>query len=247
MKARHVILLLDIDDTLIDFESSPSAKEIYWNGVNPSIWKTYLNTLKKTAHAKGIHLHYGIATFKPSREDVLAAAVIEELNDILDPNLIFFTAGKKKTTHALSKAKIQVETEYKITKPIETSDVWLFDDEEKVSIAHAKEEGYSAAHANFNHLTPTKQLEAMAHLFKPMYESLGLLDAMPKIAPLSYEEENRFKAKKKSTDQPPQSQKTPLLAKSIFNFTDEELELVQSLDDDLEADATHLTRNTVTN
>ncbi|MEO8401697.1 MAG: hypothetical protein ABI597_07865 [Gammaproteobacteria bacterium] len=237
MHTRHIILLLDIDDTLIDFDSSTTVDTVYWNGINSDSWKIYLNTLKKLAKEKGIEIHYGIATYKKAPGDLISGVVLKQLEDVLDPKLIFFTGNQSKTTHALDKARAQIQAEYKSKVP--ETDVWLFDDDEMAK-THATDKKYSFAKADFQGLAPSDQRVALCGLFKPLYENLGLLEAMPTMSSLSEEEKSRTKKLivRREPIKHGENLGKWLLQKpqiGLSSFTEEELSNTQSLDEDDES------------
>jgi len=141
--SKTVIVLIDIDYTLANFEESNDSKDsVVWMGGSPDEWIKEIKQLTNYAHGQGVKIYYGIATFKPLM-DWIARDVITKFKDILDPNLIFYTNHQCKNIHALQAAKVffALHDRYLINK-----DLWIIDDNPNV-ISAAKTEGYNAIHA----------------------------------------------------------------------------------------------------
>lgn len=138
MRARHVFVGLDIDNTIINHDASRESR-IVWNGGGPAIWASCMLALKNTGKEKNIIVHFGIATAKPKylsqqnallnkRGDDLSQAVEEALHSIIEQDLIYFTNGQSKVWHALFLAQRVLSSKYNV--PVNDFDIWIIDDAE---------------------------------------------------------------------------------------------------------------------
>ncbi len=121
MTPRHVIVLLDIDNTLIKYNAScpkynpylnKCERTVTWNGGSHEVWANHLETLQKTALEHNLCLHFGIATYKPEyvddakktqglRGDYLSAAILEDEKYIT--HLEYCDVQGLETNHGLKK------------------------------------------------------------------------------------------------------------------------------------------------
>jgi hypothetical protein len=200
---RHVILLIDIDDTLINWNRTADLisrfQTISWNG-GVDVWREYLRELKAVGKAHGIEIHFGIATYKmeknvtePSlRGDAISASVLEDetwfsyfpgarkgsgLKNELDEDLVFFTNKNCKVEYALKKAQAIVINREKAKGNIITiadKDAALLDDQgDTCRDVNAK--GFESFFAdNLSDLEYHAQLVRLAKIFQSIYERFKL-------------------------------------------------------------------------
>ncbi len=112
---KHIIVLLDIDKTLVAFRDYAPAEMITYTGGHHT-WVACLRKFKETAKAQGIEVHYGIATLKKRNRtdnanligDIIYAQIMADqywqlitkcsysnhLKEFIDPKLIFFLGEK---------------------------------------------------------------------------------------------------------------------------------------------------------
>jgi hypothetical protein len=157
MPVTHYAILLDIDNTLIDFDASSKDKAI-WIG-SAGLWQEYIGVLKTSLNTGNTRVHIGIATsklkyFKNGKHthngDVLSAAVIEDekflkgygnavglgrnlgLKRFLNPDLIFFTDGLCKVVNALDHVKNIIQKQFKQHDIIlDKTNIMLIDDQKE--------------------------------------------------------------------------------------------------------------------
>lgn len=190
---KHVAVLFDIDDTLIDFDGS--RVKVKWNGGDCVFWLNYLNALKKAGLEKSIQFHFGIATFKSPRGDDVSRAVLDDehgIGSVLDKKLVYFTGagemspgghakGKCKTEFALNIAKAEVKAL--------NEDVWICDDVLEVCDT-ANASGYKSCYMsgldsteskmkNISKLSILDQQMLIHTLFESIFSVYGLLAALP--------------------------------------------------------------------
>jgi hypothetical protein len=180
---KHVIVLLDIDDTQLDYKQSVSGN-IVWMGGDATIWQNHLEALSVAGNQCDIIFHFGLGTFKP-REDLLSLEVKKELGNLFksdekaESNLIYFTNGKPKSTHALSLAKSKIENDYKTV--VGKEDVWMLDDLVLVC-DEVKKAGYQHIHLFQLQLdSVNKQKEKIVAAFKMLFSAYKLEKMMPNV------------------------------------------------------------------
>ena len=183
---RLIVVLLDIDNTLIDFEAS-TGRVIVWNG-GVYLWQYFVESLRKACQEAQLDIRFGIATFKNEKNhqglkgDDLSATVLEDttrglpwvypgcgLRKWFDKDLEFFTSGQCKISHAMDK----VAAEY---KEINKEDIFIIDDRkvEVCDIAIAK--GYSAlcVGEDLAMLTHDSRGHRIAKIFEAIFQKLQL-------------------------------------------------------------------------
>ena len=113
---KDVIVLLDIDKTLIVYKDYTLSEQIIYTG-GLEHWKEGLRHFKATAEKAGVRVHYGLATFKPKSllpeltGDIIYGRLMKDLNwanyskcnysnndikEFIHPKLIFFLGEKLK-------------------------------------------------------------------------------------------------------------------------------------------------------
>lgn len=176
---RQVVLLLDIDDTLVNFHQS--RHYLVFTGTQ-LLWIELLTKLKSAAAENNIDIHYGIATFKPIGGDDISKHILEIFRNYFDPQLIFFTDGKSKVEYALKPA-LEIIRARGLT--IDKRDIFIFDDilnmgENTSVIVESLMEGFNAIHAaDFTKSSQETQCQRIINSFEFIFRSLGISHSMP--------------------------------------------------------------------
>jgi hypothetical protein len=200
MQVRHYVVLLDIDETLIDFNAS-SANKVVWNG-SLALWREYIDILKVCMNSNKTVIHIGIATSKPKDKrrgklkingDILSATVLEDevflrhhgkpweaiknqgIKYFLNPNLIFFTDGLCKIENALDKVKDIIQKQYiRRNIVIDKSNIMLIDDYKK-TCDFAVKNGYQSIWVDgITQLGPSQREAMIGSIFLKIFEKFNL-------------------------------------------------------------------------
>ena len=154
------LILLDIDDTLIDFKESinGASKTIRWSSGSASLWQRFCLAIKMLDKVHGTETDFGLITYKTSidgltlavlgklspkfEEAILVKGVDDKgLSDFLDnPARFYFTDGNPK-----EKAMTRAAIDHQIQNP---EDLWIVDDREEDACKPARALGFTAFHAN---------------------------------------------------------------------------------------------------
>jgi hypothetical protein len=131
MEAQHVVILLDIHNSIVDPYRSQSTEKIFWNGQDLAIWENHLATLKENGHEKGIEIHYGIVHSKSEyRHKPTKIQKEENGHTLIDPDLIYITDTPASICQALHQAKKAVEHKFGVI--VEETDAWVINGDMRI-------------------------------------------------------------------------------------------------------------------
>jgi hypothetical protein len=207
MTVKHYVILLDIDNTLINFDAYSGKSRIVWTG-SLAIWREYINLLIECFDTPITKLHLGIATAKQEyhiihptlklKGDVISAAVIEDedfinycgasviglganlgIKKFLNKDLIIFTNNQCKSKFALDVALQNIQEKIKDTDAtIDKNSIMLIDDQELNCIS-VKANGYKAiCVGNLAELSPREAVGKISSYFLKIFEIFDLFIPM---------------------------------------------------------------------
>jgi len=205
-KPTQRIILFDIDDTLMDFNYTDSAR---WTGGTETRWQQACKAIKFLDIKHNTNTKFGLLTFK-DREDPLTDAVqgryvaggerpfkaneTSGLKDFLDNSLVTFTAGGPKQD-AMHKIMTNTKkTPHEITSP---KDVWIVDDNRVAVCEMAAASGFTAIHADVVRPNKNEEANAVDRVINAMLtlanknKPTTVLEVLAESARVEHEQSNR--------------------------------------------------------